>query len=285
MEHPTPEEFSLEVRGLRLAARAHGAADGTPVLALHGWLDNAASFDVLAPRLGGRRIVALDLPGHGHSAHRPPGEHYHVVDYVGDVVAAADALEWPRFSLLGHSLGGSVAALVAAALPERINRLALIDALGPLAEAPANAPRRLAQAMPRPNTDRAPRRRYADIGEAVAARRAAGPLSEAAARRLVERGTIADAEGIRWRSDPRLRQSTPYRLTEEQVLAYLTAIEAPTLLIAAADGYLPSESATLARRLTALSDARVHRLPGHHHLHLDDPAPTANLLDAFFHMP
>ncbi|KAG1587997.1 hypothetical protein G6F46_014705 [Rhizopus delemar] len=58
--------FDLEVGGARVAGlRNHG--EGPRVLALHGWLDNAASFVPLAPHLSSLQLVAIDLPGHGHS--------------------------------------------------------------------------------------------------------------------------------------------------------------------------------------------------------------------------
>ncbi len=67
-------ELSLELPHLRLAAQAWGDPQLPRLLALHGWLDNAASFDRLAPLLCGHfHIVAIDLPGHGRSGHRPPG--------------------------------------------------------------------------------------------------------------------------------------------------------------------------------------------------------------------
>ncbi|MCB1637058.1 MAG: alpha/beta fold hydrolase, partial [Xanthomonadales bacterium] len=137
------EELELKTPYLRLAARAWGPLDGVPVLALHGWLDNAASFDALAPLLPNVRLVALDLTGHGRSEHRPPGIHYHFVDFIPDVVAAADALGWDRFALLGHSLGGGIASFVAATLPERIDRVAMIEGLGPPTSDPADGPANL----------------------------------------------------------------------------------------------------------------------------------------------
>lgn len=275
-------DIELDAGPLRLAARAWGAADAAPVLALHGWLDNAASFDRLAPLLGGAHVVALDLPGHGHSAHLPGGCRYHFVDYAADVLAAADALGWDRFSLLGHSLGGAVATLLAAARPGRIERLALIEALGPLTAEAAEAPELLAQAIARAGqAGRRPAPVYASLEEALAARCAAGHLSPSAARPLVERGTVAGEDGLRWRTDPRLRLPSPYRLTEAQVLAFLEAIAAPTAVIVAEHGLLVRHPEFLERRVAALRDARVHRLPGNHHLHLEDAAPVAGLLSPF----
>ena len=58
------EEVRLSLGHIELAAHLFGPEDGLPVIALHGWLDNANSFARLAPQLKGLRIVALDLAGH-----------------------------------------------------------------------------------------------------------------------------------------------------------------------------------------------------------------------------
>src|SRR3954469_23206577 len=129
----SPRDIDIALPHLRLAARAWGDPALPKLLALHGWLDNAASFDRLAPLLcGDFHIVALDLPGHGRSAWRAPGAWYHYVDYLGDVLAAADALGWDRFGLLGHSLGGAIASMLAGVEGDRVERLLLIEALGPM---------------------------------------------------------------------------------------------------------------------------------------------------------
>lgn len=272
------EELTLDLGTIRVAARAHGPADGTPVLALHGWLDNAASFDPLAPLLEGMRVVAPDLPGHAHSDHRPPGAIYHFIDYVADALAMADVLGWQRFALLGHSLGGAIGTLLAAACPERVERLALIEAVGPLSEEPAQAPQRLAQSLAYGGRSV---RYYDSIDQAVATRRTVGDLSDAAARRLVERGTVAEPEGICWRYDRRLWRPSPYRLTEDQVLAFLSAITAPALVITAEDGYIRPDHPVIARRLDCLADGAGHHLPGNHHLHLEDAEPVAQQIRPF----
>ncbi|MDX1605510.1 MAG: alpha/beta fold hydrolase [Candidatus Competibacterales bacterium] len=264
----------------RLAVRVWGPAGGVPVLALHGWLDNAASFDRLAPRLPRCRLVALDFAGHGHSDHRPPGDHYAFADHVFDALAAADALGWDRFALLGHSLGAAVGCCLAAGAPERIRRLALIDGLGPLSESPDHVPLRLARALAEARRPPGSPSIYPDLEAAAEARQRATGLALEAARVLVERGTRAVAGGRVWRSDPRLRRASPWYTTEEQVRALLRAIPAPVLLIRARDGLLIRRP-SLAGRLDEVENLTVVELAGGHHLHLEDPEPVASVLAPF----
>ncbi|MDZ7748394.1 MAG: alpha/beta fold hydrolase [Halofilum sp. (in: g-proteobacteria)] len=282
MADDAAREIELDTGALRLAGRAWGDRGGAPVLALHGWLDNAASFDRLAPLLGGVQLVALDLPGHGRSEHRPAGSWYHFVDYVGDVLGAADALGWERFALLGHSLGERRRDLRGRRLP-RARGPPRADRGAGAADRPARArPARLAEALQRAaRAGRRPAPAYPDLEHAVAARRTAGDLSVAAARPLVARATVADADGLRWRSDPRLRLPSPHRFTEEQVLAMLGAMRAPTLAVGATEGLLPRDPAALERRAAAIPELRLEWLAGDHHLHLERPRPVAELLAPF----
>nr|WP_258196328.1 alpha/beta hydrolase [Pseudomonas aeruginosa] len=141
------EEVRISLPHIELAAHLFGPPDGKPVIALHGWLDNAMSFSRLAPKLAGLRIVALDFAGHGHSAHRAEGASYLLWDYALDVLMVAEQLGWGRFSLLGHSMGAIVSVLLAGALPERIERLALIDGLIPYTGEADKAPQKLGEAL------------------------------------------------------------------------------------------------------------------------------------------
>ncbi|XP_045376552.2 serine hydrolase-like protein 2 isoform X3 [Camelus bactrianus] len=102
-------ELKLAVPWGHIAAKAWGSQQGPPVLCLHGWLDNANSFDRLIPLLSKDfHYVAMDFGGHGLSSHYSPGLPYYHQNFVSEVRRVAAALKWSRFSLIGHSFGGLV---------------------------------------------------------------------------------------------------------------------------------------------------------------------------------
>lgn len=112
----------------QLAGKQWGPDDGQPVLALHGWLDNAAVFEPLVPFLKSEfKLVALDLPGHGLSSHLPQRCHYTRDRYIEEVLSAVDHLKWDTFSVLGHGMGAGIAYYLAAFHPDRVSRLAVIE--------------------------------------------------------------------------------------------------------------------------------------------------------------
>lgn len=276
------KELRFSLPHIELAAKAFGPEDGQPVLALHGWLDNANSFARLGPRLKGVRVVALDLAGHGFSGHRPPGAIYTLWDYAYDVLQVAEQLGWERFALLGHSLGAIISTLMAGALPERIERVALIDGLVPPDFPPRDPVERLGQAL-REQLALGRKRKavHPALERAVEARmKGHVAVSREASEILAERGLMAVPGGFSWRSDARLMLSSPVRMSEAQALAFVHAIQCPAQLIVAEQGYLARQHELLA----ALPFTSV-TLPGGHHLHLNDEAGAdlvADCINTFF---
>ncbi|WP_312225142.1 alpha/beta fold hydrolase [Stutzerimonas nitrititolerans] len=279
MSH-TFEEVRLRLPDLEVAAHLYGPEDGRPVIALHGWLDNAASFSRLAPLLNGVRIVALDLPGHGLSDHRPPGAGYNIWDYAHDILQTAEQFGWQRFSLLGHSLGGIVSVLLAGAMPERIERLALIDGVIPYTGEAESAPRKLGEALRALlAVDRKRKPVYASFDQAVAARmKGVGAVSREAAERLAQRGLMPVPGGYTWRTDPRLMLPSPLRLTLAHAQAFAQRVECPTSLIIARQGLMTD--AKVIEFIDSLP-FESHRLHGGHHLHLDDDEGAAAIAAVF----
>ena len=267
----------LSLAGGRLAALSWGQYDAPTWLALHGWLDNAASFTRLAPRLVsalGIRIVAIDFRGHGHSAHAPTGSDYALWDYTHDVLDAMDALGLEQTTLLAHSMGAAVSCLVAAALPEKVARLILLDGLGALNTSAEETASQLRKGIiaHRRSSSRTPR--YPDLESAIAARVAGGvtPLDSITATPLVERNTQATADGkVQMRTDSRLLKPSLVRFTPPQVLAVLSEIRAPVLLIEGEQGIL-GERAWAAQARQAVPQLTRHVLAGGHHLHLEPQA-------------
>lgn len=280
-------EFAIDTPLGRIAG-LHAGTPGAPrVLALHGWLDNAASFLPLAPFLDGIELVAIDMPGHGRSAHLPAGADYSFAGALANLLDVADALGWDRFGLLGHSMGGAIASLLAAACPERVTRLLAIEAIGTLAETPEQTVPRLREALAAQRALRDKRLRvFPDVDSAVRARQFASRvpgsgLGEAEVRLLVARGLRAVDGGYTWSSDPRLTLPTLVRMTEAQVEALVAGISCPVRAIFAdpAQPYLPDGLRRSRTRLLPAGEIVV--MPGGHHLHMQQPAEVAAAIGDF----
>ncbi|MGW4895658.1 alpha/beta fold hydrolase [Kitasatospora sp. NPDC004240] len=112
--------------GVRLHCRDWGG-DGPAVLLLHGLAGHAGEWDHQASLLSARhRVIALDQRGHGHSERHPADVTRDA--HVADVLAVIEQLGLDRPALVGQSLGGHTALLTAAAHPDRIGALVLVEA-------------------------------------------------------------------------------------------------------------------------------------------------------------
>jgi len=124
----------LALDGAELMARDYpGPAERTPVLCLHGLTRNSRDFEAVAPWIAaqGRRVLAADVRGRGRSAYAPDPAAYQPAVYAADVLAMLDALAVPRVVLVGTSMGGLIAMLLAVAAPDRLAAVALND-VGPV---------------------------------------------------------------------------------------------------------------------------------------------------------
>lgn len=265
-------EISFVVDDLRLAAKLWGDDSGLPVIALHGWLDNAASFDRIAELLPNVQILAIDLPGHGLSDHKPTSGNYAIWDDLRSIVGVADQMGWQEFALLGHSRGANIATLLSGALPQRISHLLCLDGLIPQPEMPENFPVQMGQYLrdftntPAAGGDKG----HATFDLAVAARCKATPMLAEAAALIVARGSYQGEDGrFYWRSDKRLKLPSPVKLSLAQLQATIDAITAPAMFVSAKQGlgqWLPTLNINIANRF------EIREIDGQHHCHMEAQA-------------
>ena len=282
MNDTSPDSLTLSLRsGLSMAALAWGPRDGVPILALHGWLDNAATFSTLAPKLDTHRLIAVDLPGHGRSAHRSPDASQHFVDWVADVQDALDALELDRAVLMGHSMGAGIVALAASAMPDRCERLVMLEGLGPVTTEEAQAPALLRRALRQRNRRSKDARVYPNLDALVKRRCEVNPtLYPESARAILSRSVVEVEGGVRGGEDIRLKASSRLRLTEAHARAFLKSVRCPVYLLRAKQGW-PVDSETAQARLDCFQDLQLVEVGGGHHVHLDDPTEFVDSLSAF----
>ncbi len=119
--------------GMKIAYQQWGAGNKKQVLMLHGWLDNSNTFNHLGPYLAdkGFNCVAIDHIGHGRSSHLPPSGNYTSIKAVSYVKEVIENLEMGKCHLLGHSMGANISFVYAGCFSETIDRLVMIDGLGP----------------------------------------------------------------------------------------------------------------------------------------------------------
>ena len=201
----------------QVPALSFGDSSKPLILALHGWLDNAASFIALASLLTDYHIIAIDLPGHGLFDHNQFHERYQVDNYLKLIVAVMDHLSDKPLILMGHSLGGAIASVIAGRHPQKVSKLILIDVLGPLsADMLADNPNVQTDAESMRAAARyASTKLYDSFDSLVKVRMKANHLSAEQAQPLVKRGSKQTQDGWQWSFDPRITQSSSFYYAEK----------------------------------------------------------------------
>lgn len=276
--------FTLSIPGFTIACEAWGDNTLPPMLALHGWLDNAMSFAPLANYLKHHfYLVAIDLPGHGLSSHLADGGHYHFIDGVFSIINILNTLGFDKVHLMGHSMGACLASLVAGVIPERLLSLILIEGLGPFSSPDDTCCSQLAHyARYTQLVKNKQAKPYSSFELAANARTKNGQLTIDEARILCERGVIEKDGFFYWRHDRRLMTSSPLQMTEQQILSCLEAITSKTCFIRASEGFVFHEE-LVQNRINAIKKIQTIPLKGGHHVHMETPDALAKHLVTFIH--
>ena len=246
---------------------------GSPVVAcLHGITSHGRHFTKLAERLSPRfHVVALDLRGHGGSEYEPPWRLEQHVEDALDTLQAHDVNQPIRW--IGHSFGGRIAFEVAAAAPEAVERLVLLD---PALLISGNAALNGAEAA---RIDRS----YGSFEEAIDRRFEESRLSRAP-RELVAselREHLIEERDGRWR----------YRYLQSAVIAAYGEMSrepppfelarVPTLLVLGEESYIPYDHLLDAHRAVLGEELEIVRVPGGHTVLWDALEETVAAVERF----
>uniref|UniRef100_A0A8C8RAQ5 Serine hydrolase like 2 n=1 Tax=Pelusios castaneus TaxID=367368 RepID=A0A8C8RAQ5_9SAUR len=289
-------ELKFPVPWGHIAAKTWGSPQGRPMLCLHGWLDNANSFSRLIPLLSKDYCyLAMDFGGHGLSSHRPTGFPYHFLDYVTEVCRVTAALKWNQFTLMGHSMGGSVAGMFSCVFPEMVDKLILVESYGflPAPQEHAMWLKSKRQVIERllsledkaqPPKVRSPQEALQRLLEANS------HLTEESGKILLQRGATEVPGGLVYNRDMRVLTHNHDSLTLEQCAGFLSKMQASVLMIIARDGIFNHEAKNTTKNFfnplreefqSNLKCFQLAEVNGNHFVHLNEPEVVAGLINNF----
>ncbi|MGB5812777.1 MAG: alpha/beta hydrolase [Polyangiales bacterium] len=276
-------EASLDANGLQHHVVVWGDRPVDVVLC-HGFLDIAWSFDAVARALveAGHGVASFDWRGHGQSEWIGAGGYYHFPDYVLDLDELLPQLATGPLHLVGHSMGGGVCAMFAAARQTGLQTLTLIEGIGPPEMQPRNAAARLTAWLDGVSKLRSHERRPLE-GQAEALRRMRiqnPELDDQLGAFLISKSTRPVEGGLEWTFDPLHKTYSPRPFETRQFGEILEAIDVPVLIVGGERGFrLPDESA----RLACITDHRLVEIDDvGHMIHWFKPERLAAELSGFF---
>ena len=278
----------IDVRGLRYHCRTWGSEGAPRLFLLHGWMDCSASFQFLVDELRGDRcVIAPDWRGFGLTQWSG-ADTYWYQDYLADLdVILRHFQPDAPVDIVGHSLGGNVAAHYAGTRPERIRKLVNLEGFGLANTELRDAPVRYSRWLDEISTDA----RFKDYGsfDALAERlRRDNPRIGSERAQFLARhwGRQEPSGRVVLQMDPAHRRTNPARFRRDEAMAVWRNIEAPVLWVSGEhsenfarhritpEDYAARKDCFRNRTESTLADAG-------HMLHHDRPELLASLIEEF----
>lgn len=287
-----PKEVRIEVPWGHVAGKWYGSDNVRPILMVHGWQDNAGSFDTLIPLLPSNlSYLAIDLPGHGLSSHLPKGCFYHSIDYVLLLENIRQHYKWNQLSLLSHSLGAVLSFVYSSLFPERVNLVGALDTLKILSFEP-----KIKDYIFRLHTYKVlgldknlnpPEYAYEEIAQRIRDG-SKNSIDLNKAKYLIERGTrpsTVTPNKFCFSRDIRVKYFQLYFLEQSIGLEYIKRIKAPYLFIKGDDRDFSESQANIFEGVDFFRQCNkqfeILQVNGTHHLHLNTPELIAGKVSEF----
>lgn len=254
--------MDIASNGIRIHLKDNGT--GNPALVfLHYWGGSSRTWDGVAGELAGQyRTLAIDHRGWGDSD--APEHGYAIADLANDAQGVVEALNLPRYVLIGHSMGGKVAQLLASRRPAGLAGLALV---APSPPSPTVLPDGQRAAMSHAYDTRE------SIEWVLDHVLTAKPLDPIRREQVINDSLRGAASA---------KEAWPNAAMPEDITAEVSAINVPVMVIAGEDDQVDRVETLRTELLPRIANARLHVLPGTGHLSpLEVPSALAALIRAF----
>lgn len=273
-----------------------GRQDVRPIVALHGWLDNSGSFDRIIPLLPDHvGYLALDLPGHGRSAHLPPGVYYNTIDFLRTIETLRLQMKWDRLSFMSHSMGSQLSFYYSALKPDNVDMFVGIDVLKPLHRKNSrninDSIKQIDQMMiqdMRMKSDKEPPSYTHEELMARVVKGSLGSVSAEFAHHLFERAVSPSAihkNKFFFHRDPRMKFLNYAVMYHDLALDLAKRIVAPHLFIKASKSPYYEDECYFNEAIATLTKSnplfRFIRAEGGHHIHLTEPNAISKDISEF----
>ncbi|XP_068913689.1 probable serine hydrolase [Tenebrio molitor] len=290
------EEIRIPVPWGHISGKWWGSRLSQPILAIHGWQDNAGTFDNLAPLLSarGHSVLCIDLPGHGLSSHYSEGHFYYIFwDGIHLVRRIVKHFNWTNITIMGHSLGGGIAFLYAATYPGEVDKYISFDIASPSVRSPDRVVAGIGECVDKflkyenLKVEQQPCYTYDEMIDIVY-----GAYNDAVTRESCEvmmRRGMKPAEHkpgcYVFARDPRLKVAALGFMTPDQVMQFATRVRCKVLNVRGNPGMKFDVPEFYGQVLDKIEEhaKRVERhvVEGSHHLHLNNPERVVDIVDAF----
>ncbi|XP_059049270.1 probable serine hydrolase [Achroia grisella] len=290
------EEIEIPVPWGHVSGRWWGPTDQQPLIAIHGWQDNAGTWDNLIPLLPiNTSVLCLDLPGHGLSTYYPKGMSYYIFwDGIVLLRRIVKHFKWKKISLLGHSLGGALSFMYAAAFPDDVDRIICIDIASPAVREPAHMVKTTGGGIDKVlqyenlTDDQLPCYQYDEMIDIVV-EAYQGSVSKENCKVLMKRGMTptppeSKKEGYYFKRDPRLKVSGLAMMSIETALEYASKVKCKVLNIRALPGQKWERLdyyTSVIDKLKEVTDVKYVEVEGTHHIQLESPDKIVNIIEEF----